>query len=78
MIIGHNIAGLKKIKASEEALRAPQREITWEGIFLNVSHHYTIMTKNSIMMFYNFCVALFGGAPSQSTGAHKWNIQTQA
>ena len=78
MIIGNNIASLKKIKASEEALRAPPREITWEGIFLNVSHHYIIMTKNSTMMFYNFWVALSGALSKKTKGAHKWNIQTQA
>ena len=86
MIIGNNIASLKKIKASEEALRALQTiQLTKlrlrndrPSFFLNVHHHYSIMTKKSTMMFYNFLVVLFVKFLANLAGAYKWNSQTQA
>jgi hypothetical protein len=78
VIIGNNIASLKKIKASEEALRAPKKRNSTLRFFLNVPHHYNIMTKNAIMIFVNVCVALGGVPRNKNKGTQKWNIQTQA
>jgi hypothetical protein len=82
-----NIASLKKIKASEEALRALSTTYTTllrtylTKFFLkddSYLSHFEINLKTKIEKVWNVLSALFGGAPSQLKGAHKWNSQTQA
>ncbi len=85
MKIGNNIASLKTIKASEEALRALSEETDkhiknklLSGDFLNVMNFYNVAENNATRKSSLGLFIASDKAPSQPTGAYKWNIQMQA
>jgi hypothetical protein len=88
VIIGNNIASLKKIKASEEALRAlltnnntkifknlPPKFFLKDDSYLS---HFEISLKTKFEKVWNVLSASLVKFLANLAGAHKWNSQTQA
>ena len=85
----NNIASLKKIKASEEALRALSTKYTTQTLlriettkfFLKDDSylpHFERSLNTKVEQVWNVLVASLVKFLANLAGAYKWNIQTQA